>query len=200
MSEFQVLLQRNIFDTMRGAEPAKPEPAKVQQPVHQPRIETFSFRGAAETVGTEGEGFDAFFSGDGAPKTETLVVNDEINGFKVQEISLTEVKLMNTNHQVVTLKDQTGLTRRDGGPWVKVFVPVTYSTGTATRKPAANRNAQFSPRTAAVTDDNAGGYGGGYDAGMGGFNAQAGTAAPAAGSNPGVIARLQARRTQETQP
>jgi len=60
-------------------------------------------------------------------------VNDEINGFQVQEIGLFEVRLMDTNHQVVILKDQTGMTRQDGGPWIRVSAPAYYSPGAQRR-------------------------------------------------------------------
>ena len=198
MGQFQVMLHRNIFDQTRVNGPTNREAAATpRQPARQPRIETFSFRGAAETVG---KGFDAFFSGDGAPKSRTVVVNDKINGFKVQSISLDEVKLMNTNEEVITLKDQMGMTRRDGGQWIKVSVPATYGSATATRRSAGNYNRQFSGRSAAVTDDNSVADGGRYDTGFGATSPQAGTPEPAAPNNQDVMARLQARREQENQP
>ena len=115
LSQFQIIIQRNIFDPNRG----RAEPNRQRQP----HIETFSFRGAAEKVG---KGFDAFFAGDGVPASGAVAVNDEINGFKVLEIKLSEVRLMDSNHQVIILPDQTGLTRQDGGPWLKIFVPPLY--------------------------------------------------------------------------
>jgi hypothetical protein len=198
LGQFQIMLHRNIFDQTRVSGPTnRAAAATPRQPARQPRIETFSFRGAAETVG---KGFDAFFTGDGAPTTRTVVVNDEINGFKVQSISLDEVKLMNTNEEVITLTDQTGMTRRDGGQWIKVSVPATYGSATATRRAAGNYNRQFSGRSASVTDDNAGADGGSYAGGLGATGTQAGAADPAPPSNQDMMARLQARREQENQP
>jgi len=126
-SGFQLIVQRNIFDPNRGSDPTNREPAAASRP---PRIETFSFRGAAEMGG---KGFDAFFTGDGAPTNGTVAVNDEINGFRVQEISLFEVRLMDTNHDVVILQDQTGMTRQNGGPWIKVSAPASYTSSTQRR-------------------------------------------------------------------
>ena len=116
MSQFQIIIQRNIFDPSRGSDASNRDSTAKRQP----RIETFSFRGAAEKVG---KGFDAFFMETVLPHPETVAVNDVINGFKVREINLAEVKLMDTNQQLVILKDQTGLTRQDGGPWSKVCRP-----------------------------------------------------------------------------
>jgi hypothetical protein len=126
-SQFQLIVQRNIFDPNRGSVTTNRESTATNR---QPRIETFSFRGAAEMGG---RGFDAFFTGDGAPTNGTVAVNDQINGFKVQEISLYEVRLMDADHQVVILKDQTGMTRQDGGPWVQVSVPASYTSSTQRR-------------------------------------------------------------------
>lgn len=173
-SQFQVILQKNIFDPERGTG----APIQESTPKRPSRIETFSFRGSAEKLG---KGFDAFFDGDGAPVSGAVDVNEEINGFKVQEIGLSEVKLLGANHEVVILKDQTGLTRRDGGPWIKVSVPVSYS-------PAA-------------PNDNAGADGGGPGRASAGFAAvstpQTDTPGPAASNNADALARLQARRAQE---
>jgi hypothetical protein len=192
-SQFQIILQRNIFDPNRG----RAEPNRERQP----HIETFSFRGAAEKLG---KGFDAFFTGDGAPASGTVAVNDEINGFKVQGIKLSEVKLMATNHEVVVLQDQTGMTRHDGGPWIKVFVPAFYGSSAQTRTSAGNDNGPYSSSLTAATDDNAGANGGGpsrnsgsYDTGGGVPTTQADIPVPPAPINPALLARMQARRAQE---
>jgi len=197
VSQFQLILQRNIFDPNRRSDTPNRESATKRQP----HIETFSFRGAAEKLG---KGFDAFFTGDGAPTSGTVKINDQINGFKVQEINLSEVKLIDSNHEVVILKDQTGMTRQDGGPWIKVFVPAFYSSSAPTRKTAGNDNGPYSSRLATATDDNAGANGGrpsrnsgSYDTGGGVSTTQADTPEPPAPINPAVLARLQARRAQE---
>ena len=170
MSQFQIIIQRNIFDPSRGSDASNRE----STPKRQPRIETFSFRGAAEKVG---KGFDAFFAGDGAPASGTVAVNDVINGFKVREINLSEVKLMDTNQQWVILKDQTGLTRQDGGPWSRVFVPAVYSSSAQTRQSDGNNDGQDSSRITPAT--------------------QADTSEPPAPINPAVLASMEARRAQE---
>ena len=115
-SQFQIIAQRNIFDPDRGIASTN-RPAIARRPS---RVETFSFRGAAEV---EGKGYDGFFAGDGAPASGVVDVNDKINGFTVQELNLDAVKLLDADHHVVTLEDQTGLTRRDGGPWTKIAAP-----------------------------------------------------------------------------
>jgi hypothetical protein len=170
ISQFQIILRRNIFDPSRGSEASN----RDSTPKRQPRIETFSFRGAAEKVG---KGFDAFFTGDGAPASGTVAVNDVINGFMVREINLSEVKLMDTNQQLVILKDQTGLTRQDGGPWSKLFVPTLYRSSAPTRQSDGNDNGQSSSRPTTVTE--------------------ADTSEPQAPINPAVLASMEARRTQE---
>ncbi|MGA2555659.1 MAG: hypothetical protein ABSG04_05240 [Verrucomicrobiota bacterium] len=190
-SQFQLIIQRNIFDPDRGrAEPNRERP---------PHIETFSFRGAAEKMG---KGFDAFFAGDGAPTSGIVAVNHEINGFIVQEIKLSEVKLMDSNHKVVILKDQNGMTRREGGPWIKVFVPPSYGSSDPTRKTVDN--AQYATGLAAATDDNAGANSGGQNRNSGGNDTGGGlsttpaeTTGPPAPINPAMLARIQARRPQE---
>lgn len=170
MSQFQIIIKRNIFDPSRGSDASNRESTAKRQP----RIETFSFRGAAEKVG---KGFDAFFTGDGAPTSGTVAVNDVINGFKLLEINLSEVKLMDTNQQWVILKDQTGLTRQDGGPWSKVFVPAVYGSSAPTRQSDGNDNGQFSSRLTIPTE--------------------ADTSEPPAPINPAVLASMEARRAQE---
>lgn len=154
-----------------------------------PHVETFSFRGAAEKLG---KGFDAFFTGDGVPASGKVAVNDEINGFKVLEIELSEVKLIDSNHEVVILQDQTGMTRRDGGRWIKVVVPATYSSGAQTRKMAVNDNGPYTGQRPAATDlaDRANG-GGGIS------TTPADTPELPAPINPAVLATMEARRAQE---
>jgi hypothetical protein len=194
---FRIIVQRNIFDPNRGSNAPNPESASKRAP----HIETFSFRGAAEKLG---KGFDAFFAGDGAPTSGTVAVNDEINGFKVQEISLYEVKLTDTNHEMVILKDQTGLTRQDGGPWSKVLVPAYYSPGAHAPKSAGNDNGQFSSKLATVTDDSAEAKrnrpsrnSGSRDTGASVPTPQADPPEFPAPTNPGALAGMQARRAQE---
>ncbi|MGD1085685.1 MAG: hypothetical protein ABSA47_13190 [Verrucomicrobiota bacterium] len=124
-SQFQLILRNNIFDPDRGVGTTLRKAALTRPP----RVETFSFRGAAEKVG---KGCDGFFTGDGAPASGILDVNDMINGFKIQEINLRQVKLADTNHQVLTLEVQTGLARQDEGPWIKIPAPALYTSNRKT--------------------------------------------------------------------
>jgi hypothetical protein len=118
LTDFDLIAQRNIFDPNRGTAAAPTQPVATRR---QPVVETFSFRGAAEKVG---KGFDAFFIGYGTPTAGVVEVNDVINGFKVVEIGLHEVRLVEVSkNDVVILTDETGLKREDGGAWAKVAAP-----------------------------------------------------------------------------
>jgi hypothetical protein len=117
---FQIVVRRNIFDPARQPSTPTNPPAKV---------ETFSFRGAALCGDA---GYQGFFEGDGVPQSGRLAVNDAVNGFVVESLTLTEAKLVNTNtpaHEVLILKDQTGLTRTDGSAWRRIRIPVSYRKG-----------------------------------------------------------------------
>jgi hypothetical protein len=114
---FQIVVRRNIFDPARQPYTPTQPPAKV---------ETFTFRGAALCGDA---GYQGFFEGDGVPQSGRLAVNDAVNGFVIQSLTLTEAELVNTNtpsHEVLILKDQTGLTRTDGSVWTRIRVPVSY--------------------------------------------------------------------------
>ena len=127
LARFDLIVQRNIFDPNRGMAPAS---VPATTPRHQPVVETFSFRGAAEKLG---KGVDGFFAGVGVPTAGVVDVNDKINGFTVVEIGLHEVKLAGPNDEVVVLTDQMGLTREDGGAWTKIAVPTLYTAVTQIR-------------------------------------------------------------------
>jgi hypothetical protein len=182
MARFQLILQRNIFDSERGNR------APVSAPRRLPRVEMFSFRGAAEKTGM---GYDAFFTGDGAPASGKLEVNDSINGFKVLEIALSEVKLLDANQKVVVLPVESGLSREDGGSWTKVLAPTVYRAGGQSRRSARSDNGPFSGTPNNPYADNSVAAGSDVETG------RADTAASSSAVTSDVTARLRAQRAQE---
>lgn len=150
LADFDLIAQRNIFDPNRGVASARTPVASASR---QAVVETFSFRGAAEKVG---KGFDGFFIGYGTPASGVLVVNDMINGFKVAAIGLREVRLIDPTGEVVTLTDETGLRREDGGPWTKVAAPTLYTAATRVRVTPNQDDPQPVSRPANVPNQNNG--------------------------------------------
>jgi hypothetical protein len=138
---FQLIVRRNIFDPTR-----RPYVNNYQAPITRTRPsvpQIFSFRGASEKIGM---GYTAFFSGFGIPPSQEVSVNDVINGYKVVKITLHSVTLADTKTtNMITLNEQGGMSRVDGGPWKWTVVPTVY---TAAYIPPAEAQPEFSqPQT-----------------------------------------------------
>jgi uncharacterized membrane protein YgcG len=156
-ASFRILISRNIFNPNRTG-PAGIEQNFIRGPLA--RVTTFSFRGAAFKVG---KGYDGFFSGDGAPESETLNTNDMINGLKITDLKVDQATLVDTvstNHEVYHLEPTEGLTRQNGGPWATAYVSTIYSAVAAAAAAAPSAPdpgvVQFTYQQPVAMDDNSG--------------------------------------------
>jgi hypothetical protein len=210
VASFQIITQRNIFDPRRTRDRGN----ETYQRVRPPRIETFSFRGTALKIGKDY--YDAFFDGDGAPRSGVLNVNDTINGYKIKAItndSVTLATTKGTNQEVVVVKAEWGLTRTDGGEWKMAFNPAPHTTGA--RAQNSGDGANGGGQSAGVQNnsgDRNSGDNGGYGNGSytsrrstryrgtdnsSGLTTSSVSSSPPAAVDPDVLKRLQARRAQE---
>ena len=133
----QTLMRKNIFDPTRSGR---------VRPGSRPRaavVRTFAFRG--------GDGYVAFFTGDGTPGKGYVKVGDFINGFKVRQISLDFVKLTDPNGKIVELTEGNTMRREEEGLWQKSDQPAPTAIA-ATETKADESTVSSSPASADVND------------------------------------------------
>lgn len=109
-ASFRLISDRNIFNPTRSSRAAsnkaESEPRKVI------KVESVSLVG---TMSYE-KGDFAFFDGSGADFKKVVKADETIAGFKVQQISFSQVSLVQEG-KTLTLPVGGKLRRQDGGPW-----------------------------------------------------------------------------------
>jgi len=149
----QNITQKNIFD------PRRQPWAGERPPVRQVAKENVYYSGATEKIG---KGFLATFEGNGVPSyPPSRCVGDTINGFKIKDITLTNVTVIDTKstnnaEQVWNIPGaggQQGVTRDDNGPWKPAYYTPEYATYSRQRQadagpPAPNQFPMTQPMMA----------------------------------------------------
>jgi hypothetical protein len=133
------LAQKNIFDPTRTGRvrPNRPGP---RPPVV--RRYAFTFSGVVDDA--------ALFTGEGAGKGY-LKAGKTINGFKVMQVNLDSVKLIEPNGKIVVLNTDDTMRREGDGPWLKSDEPVSEVMAIQETKPG---DAVASPIPAAAAAEN----------------------------------------------
>ncbi len=206
-SNFEIIGKRNIFNPnrSRGYVPRDRTPSVYR------RIESFALVG----VMSYGRGPMAFFDGTRSDYKKVLKPNDTIGGFKVTAIDDSSVKLASSTNEIEV---QVGMqmASEEGGPWKLSQRPENLAAAVHDA-PMRSSSAVNSERESAASNQNGnnpfagfGGFPGGFNPGgfnPGGFANQPApaaqpTAAPStaqpAGDPNDILARLAARRAQET--
>jgi hypothetical protein len=104
-SSFQSISQKNIFDPTRGGT------RRITAAKRAALVRTFTFRGTIDDA--------ALFTGEGTPQKGYVMAGDLINGYKVMQVTLDDVKLAEPGGNIVLLKTDDTMRREDDGPWAK---------------------------------------------------------------------------------
>jgi hypothetical protein len=210
---FEIIPKRNIFSPRRSPGNVAPEPRQK----NRPRTDTLALVG----VMSYGKGPMAFFDGSRSDYRKVLKPNESIAGFKVTAIDASSVKLAASTNEI-ELQLGMQLAREEEGEWKLSMRPEslekTYASGTPMRS-AAQVNADRQSEADQNADPFANAFGNflgnrgngfPFQGGGNGFTGVPNQTTPAAQdtqtqpavtapANAGdILARLAARRAQET--